>query len=317
MGITLGSKRRGIGVVAGLVLVLIGSELGLRLIGFGDPPLMVREPSIEYYSKPGSYRQFHSLIQINAVGMRGPELQEPKPYRRVLLIGDSIVAGTFRLDQDELISVTLQRELANLTRDSAGGRATAEVEVEGATVERVEVLNAAANSWGPVNQLAYLSRVGTFDADAAVWILSSHDLTDVPVPGAAALLPTEPFSFAMQDAINVVRRRLAQEQVPYEQAERQSLAAVDGVIRLLRSQSIPFFVAFHWTEQELQAGELSPYGERLLAHLTSRGVQSVSLEPILSRTEQPYADSIHLTPAGAREIGQHLAPLVHALMVRP
>src|SRR5688572_9463752 len=141
-------------VAIGCSLLLL-AEIVLRFIGFGDPPLHELDPRIEYYAKQGSYRRHGNLVRVNAFGMRGNELRARTGQLRVLLVGDSIVFGTYRVGQDQLISTFLEPELARLS-----GRA-------------VEVLNVACSSWGPENQRAYLERFGTFDADIAVWVLSS------------------------------------------------------------------------------------------------------------------------------------------------
>lgn len=324
------------GGVGALVVLLAVTEVALRAVGFGNPPLVQLDPHIEYHLKPGNYRQFHARIDVNRWGMRGDEVRDPKSGHRILLVGDSIVFGTFRLDQNELISVTLRNELQKLvTRGTTSSGAGADgVGADGAGAdgtgadgtgtdgtahrteshESVEVLNVAANSWGPVNQWAYLSRYGTFDADVAVWILSSHDWTDVPVPGAAALLPTERFLTATQDLINVVRRRSFDDGSDPVQAVPLTAAAIKRLIELLASRDIPLLVALHWSKPELESGALSPPGKLLMAHLLEHGITPVSLAPALQTTEQPYADSIHVSPSGAAAIGTYLTPLVDALL---
>ena len=309
------------GGVGALVVLLAVTEVALRAVGFGNPPLVQLDPHIEYHLKPGNYRQFHARIDVNRWGMRGDEVRDPKSGHRILLVGDSIVFGTFRLDQNELISVTLRHELQKLVTDEttssgagADGTGTDGTAHRTESHESVEVLNVAANSWGPVNQLAYLSRYGTFDADVAVWILSSHDWTDVPVPGAAALLPTERFLTATQDLINVVRRRSFDDGSDPVQAAPLTAAAIKQLIELLASRDIPLLVALHWSKSELEAGALSPPGKLLMAHLLEHGITPVSLAPALQTTEQPYADSIHVSPSGAAAIGTYLTPLIHALL---
>lgn len=63
--------------------------------------------------------------------------------------------------------------------------------------------NASAKSWGPPNELAYLKRFGTLDADVVILELSSHDYADtptfVPVVGIAADYPDKKPTLALAD----------------------------------------------------------------------------------------------------------------------
>ena len=43
-------------------------------------------------------------------------------------------------------------------------------------LQKVEVLNASANSWGPRNELAYLKQFGTFEAQLVVLLINTDDL---------------------------------------------------------------------------------------------------------------------------------------------
>jgi hypothetical protein len=89
----------------------------------------------------------------------------------VLLLGDSVANGAWWTDQDKTISALLATQLERLV---------GEVKGEGLMTqpffEEVEVLNASANSWGPHNELAYLKRFGTFEAQAVVLLINTDDL---------------------------------------------------------------------------------------------------------------------------------------------
>ena len=206
------ARRRLLRILASLAALacfaLVIAEVALRFKGFGDPPLHHLDPKIEYYAKQGSYRRHGNLVVVNAFGMRGPEVRPKKHQLRVILLGDSIVFGTYRVGQDELISTALEPELARLS-----GR-------------EVEVLNVACSSWGPENQLAYLERFGTFDADAVVWVLSSHDAYDVPVPGFAELLPRESHALALSEVYELYRQKQFKPPPPTGDPLERSLRAV-------------------------------------------------------------------------------------------
>jgi hypothetical protein len=147
---------------------LIAGELAARFIlGLGDPPLYVLDPEIEYLLAPNQCcRRFGNDYIVNKWSMRSGPLAEPKPASelRVLVIGDSIVNGGGRIDQSRLATTRLCQEL-----DPAQGG-----------YERRVAANISAGSWGPPNELAYVKRFGTFDADVVIIVLNSDDVADVP-----------------------------------------------------------------------------------------------------------------------------------------
>jgi lysophospholipase L1-like esterase len=81
---------------------------------------------------------------------------------RVMVIGDSVVYGGVRIDQSEIGTEILKRSLERQFRVP------------------VVVANGSAKGWGPPDELAYLKRFGTLDADVVVLELSSHDYADTP-----------------------------------------------------------------------------------------------------------------------------------------
>ncbi|MFN7019796.1 MAG: hypothetical protein ACK4WH_00535 [Phycisphaerales bacterium] len=150
-----------------VVALVIAAELIARfVVGLGDPPLYDLDPRMEYLYKPSKvYRRFGHTIAINSHSMRSPEFPRDKSSAdelRVLVVGDSIVTGGARIDQDELATSILQGLL------------------ERSTGRRVVVGNVAAASWGVPNQLEYIKRYGLFDADVVILVLNGGDVDDVP-----------------------------------------------------------------------------------------------------------------------------------------
>ena len=143
---------------AGLAVI---AEIGFRLtMGFGNPALYAPDPEIGYLLVPNQkINRFGNRIEINQYSMRNKEIQKTKKNNteRILFLGDSVVYGTARLDQSETIPALTEQKLQIDNKS-------------------VEVLNAAANSWGPRNELAYLKRFGLFDADTLVLIINTDDL---------------------------------------------------------------------------------------------------------------------------------------------
>lgn len=156
--------KRTLVVAATLFGLVVSGEVAARLVlGLGDPPLFVDDAQLEYRHKPGHYRRFGNEIFFNDNSMRsGPvtaRKRNPAEYR-VLVLGDSVVNGGAVLDDQQLSTTLLGRQL---TRELA---------------RPVYVGNVSAGSWGPTNQAAYLEKYGWFDADLLVLVESAHDVRD-------------------------------------------------------------------------------------------------------------------------------------------
>jgi hypothetical protein len=172
------------------VLAFASAELFCRFaVGLGDPPLFQADAALEYLLQPSkTYHRFHHRFSVNRYSMRADDFPPHKSSGnelRVLVIGDSVVYGGVRVDQDEVDTEILKRSLQR-------------------QLERpVVVGNAAAKSWGPPNELAYLERYGTLDADVVILELSSHDYADaptfVPVVGISADYPDRKPRLALAD----------------------------------------------------------------------------------------------------------------------
>lgn len=163
--------------VGGLVAIV---EVGLRfLFGFGNPLIYIADAEIGYLLAPNQRtRRMGNRITINEYSMRSAKIaiKRPKSTLRVLLLGDSVANGAWWTDQNQTISALMANQL-ELILGEAG---------KGSFFEQIEVLNASANSWGPRNELAYLQRFGTFEAQAVVLLINTDDLfatapTSVPV----------------------------------------------------------------------------------------------------------------------------------------
>ncbi|WP_427161065.1 SGNH/GDSL hydrolase family protein [Aliinostoc sp. HNIBRCY26] len=155
-------------ILGGVVVALVLLEIGLRsLFGFGNPLTYIADDQIGYLLAPNQRtRRFGNLIEINEYSMRSGAVAQTPPTRRVLMLGDSIVNGGWWTDQANTISSLL---MASLSQQ-----------------QPTEVLNASANSWGPRNELAYLKKYGTFQAQTLVLLINTDDLfatapTSLPV----------------------------------------------------------------------------------------------------------------------------------------
>jgi GDSL-like Lipase/Acylhydrolase family len=173
-----------------VALAFAAAELVCRWgLGLGDPPLYQADPAMEYLLRPSRvYSRFHHRFAVNRYSMRAddfpPRKSSPNELR-VLVIGDSVIYGGVRVDQEDIDTEILKRDLQRQL-----GRP-------------VVVGNASAKSWGPPNELAYLQRFGTLDSDVVVLELSSHDYADAPtfapVVGIAAEYPGRRPRLALAD----------------------------------------------------------------------------------------------------------------------
>lgn len=298
-------------VAAALFGLMIAAELIARYgLGFGQPPVVLLDDQIEYYLKPSSeYRRFGNRIAVNSHGMRGPEFVAKKASAdefRLLVLGDSIVYGGNKLDQEELATSLLAEGLG-----AALGRP-------------VTVANIACSSWGPPNVDAFLARFGTFDGDAAVIVLSSHDIADVPIFNPL----TEPYWTeapwcALHDLGEAVYERIFKRRqslnrelrrgLDPEQARRDVLAALGRVVDRLDGAGMDVYVALHLERAEAVGVPHGGYGE-FGRFATSRDLKVIDLGPRFKSTmdkgDEPYDDYIHPNALGMRLMAEAIQAAV-------
>lgn len=145
--------------LAGLV---VASEVILRTLGFGNAILYQPDAQVGYYVAPNQEEhRYGGHIKTNAYGMRAPDFEQTKSpgTLRILMLGDSTLYGGSYIDQKELYARLLDDAL-----DAKPG------------TNDVEILNVAANGWGPFNELGYVEKFGSFDADVAVIALPIGDI---------------------------------------------------------------------------------------------------------------------------------------------
>ena len=75
-----------------------------------------------------------------------------------MFVGDSLTYGTSRVDQKQIFTEILHRDLPSIVHHP------------------VEVLNASAGAWAPSNELSYLRSRGIFNADIVLWVVNDGDL---------------------------------------------------------------------------------------------------------------------------------------------
>jgi hypothetical protein len=151
------------GVMIRLILLTCIVEAALRFgLGLGNPVLITPDAACSYFLKPDQdIRRFFARTYVNHYGMRSEDVSAVRQAGalRLMFVGDSITYGTSRVDQQQLFTELVHRELP-------------------AIVNRpVEVLNASAGAWAPDNELAYIRSRGIFQSDIVLLVLNDGDLT--------------------------------------------------------------------------------------------------------------------------------------------
>lgn len=160
-------RRRSVRTLIGTVVLflLLGgiSEAILRFgLGLGNPVLIVPDPACKYILKPDqNIFRFFSHTRTNHYGMRSDPispLHAPSSLR-ILFVGDSITYGTSQVDQSQIFTEILHRDLPSIVH------------------RPVEVLNASAGAWAIDNELSYVRSRGIFESDLVLLVLNDGDVT--------------------------------------------------------------------------------------------------------------------------------------------
>lgn len=288
--------------VTGLAIV---AEIGLRITtGLGNPPLYVADEEIGYLLAPNQkLRRFGNSFQTNQYSMRSQEITAKlEDRRRILLLGDSVVNGSWWTDGAE----TLSSLLANQLNDDA-----------------VEVLNASANSWGPRNELAYLERYGLFDADALVLIINTDDLfatepTSLAV-GKSYSYPDRPPALAIVELYQlfVAPPKSIPELEQLKQAKddrlSKNLAAIREIKAIADAANTEFILVLTPLLREFQEGSTPEELEarnRLQELAKAEQIEYIDFLKAWADFPQPeflYRDRIHPSPQGNSKIVEAIA----------
>lgn len=315
-------KRLARGGILLLCVILLAE--GVARFGYGlcDPPLYFADPEIEYVSQPSQDCEYLGRRHVyNAFSMRSAPISQSRDddeadHLRVIVIGDSIVAGGVRIDQSQLFTELLLRDIRDAT-----GRA-------------VSVCNVGAVSWGPPNELAYIRRYGFFDADCIVFVFSSGDYSDAPTfqngVGTNPSLPGKKPAFALltlaDRALGNIRRRIRRqerlaEEKPVDDPDdiAECLNAISEMLTMARETGAPVIVAQHLQKREVR-GDIQPGYERIREVVDRFDVEIVQLGPAFIEAYEagadPFLDWIHPNPRGHQLIARTLRdPILEALEV--
>jgi hypothetical protein len=159
----------------GLAVTLVGLEIGLRVAGYGHPPVYVSDPITGYHLAPNLRTSWRGArFESNRFGMRAPE-RDPKKAKGALRVLELSTDGGLRIDQDAIFGRQLEKRLAEKTAGRAPGA--------------IEVWNADVAGWGPPSMRGYIELFGSFEADVAIFTITRGGLA----PTRQSLLDTPYF----------------------------------------------------------------------------------------------------------------------------
>lgn len=266
------------------------SEIGLRLYGFGKMPLYYASDEYEYMSCPNQDgRRFGNHYHYNSYSQRS---DEPDSTKRIILgLGDSVIYGGIRVDQDSLATSLFTKETG------------------------MQMLNISAGSWGPDNCAAYLNKFGTFNAKAIFLVVSSHDAHDImdfqPVVGVHPSYPNKQYPLAIVEVWDryVKPRIFKKKKMDPDQQVAQGIRksgvgfnpGFDKLKAIAAEKNIPLFIYLHAEQSELQAGEYNDQGQEIIQWAIDNNVPLIR-ELDYHFTASDYQDAIHLNVSGQRKL---------------
>ncbi|HAX79150.1 MAG TPA: SGNH/GDSL hydrolase family protein [Cyanobacteria bacterium UBA11372] len=299
------------------IAVFVATEVTLRLaFGLGTPVLIQADPQTGYRFKPNQkVLRFGKKVEYNQYSQRSEPItpQKPSGKLRILMTGDSVLNGGNPTDQSQTITALFKAKLA-------------------ASGKNAEILNASAGSWGIGNQLGYLREFGTFNADAVILQIGTHDLTQ-PKSNSANVdnhpaYPTQAPLLAIGDAwtrylwpalagklgLNSLGADFSASptsQDPDKQYQ-QNMQLLKEIVKLVRSKNIPVFVLFTPNREDLIPKPSVPkYKSEFLRLLLSLQVPIIDSHQAWStlpptKVETYFRDQVHLNVAGNGAIALEL-----------
>jgi len=294
------------------ILGTISCEIALRTLwGLGTPILVQPDPACGYILQPSQdVIRFHVHTYINRHSMRSDEIKPLKQQGtiRIVFLGDSITYGTTQVDQSQIFTEILHRELPSRLGHP------------------VEVLNAAVSAWAPSNELDFIKSRGTFDADLLIWVWNSADLMqpratlDQLGDKLASRKPSTALGELFQRYIFIKLFRLAARSDagtssgPVDTfAKRQNLGALSEMLDLLRPRHIPLVIMYIPTGKDIKTNALP---SEIADWATKEHVGITDVSPYLAGKE-PKAlvlpDGAHYNGAGHRLIADSAESSIQSL----
>ncbi|MCG6134885.1 MAG: SGNH/GDSL hydrolase family protein [Nostoc sp. LLA-1] len=291
------------------IITVLGSEIALRLLfGLGSPVLSQVDNYTGYRFQPNQkIFRFGKTIEYNQYSQRTSPitLKKPQDTLRILMIGDSVLNGGNPIDQKEIITELLAAKI------QASGKPA-------------EVLNASAGSWGMGNQLGYLQQFGTFNSDAVILQVGTHDLTQPTSTsehvGNHPNYPDRPPISAIQEAVaryviprvleNADFNQFFHPETPQvssaqlNQEFQKNMQLFKEVVNLVRDEKILIYVLFTPNRYDLVPEPITPpYKPEFMEVLKSLQIPVFDTHKAWSKlpsstVKSYFRDDVHLNEVG-------------------
>lgn len=292
-----------------IISALAAIEVALRLLfGLGNPVLSQADTYTGYRFQPNqTLVRFGKKIEYNQYSQRSEPINRQKPQGtlRILMVGDSVLNGGNPIDQKQIITEQLEAKL------KASGKPT-------------EVLNASAGSWGIGNHLGYLKEFGTFDSDAVILQIGTHDLTQPTSTservGKDPNYPNHPPLLAIQEAFiryiaprlfgNINLNPFSNQEIPQVSTAQvdpqfqKNMEMFKAAVKLVREQKIPIYVLFTPNRYDLIPKPVTPpYKPEFMQVLNSLQIPVFDTYEVWSKLPTNvvatyFRDEVHLSEAG-------------------
>lgn len=332
-------KKRLLAVLASIAASLVLGELAVRA-SVGAPlaerlPLLpVRaNPFRGWEMVPGEHYTYHHRVQVNSLGLRGPELAPKVPgERRVLFLGDSLTYGQ-GVGDDETVPFQLERALRARDPQHAWS-----------------VVNGGMRAYGTAQELGLLEELGArIQPDLVVLGWYWNDVVERPIgPTYEAFRQRGEFAFdtgGRLEGLARLRWQLGQlfrrsalvmfvhdlfstkaGLFPPEQSE-PGFQGLGGLLQRLQAQCAglgadPVFVIFPDAKRLAGREDTRAYDERAAAAAFERGLPVIELLPALAplfaaRGRAPILPfDGHYDAEANRALAEHLAERLLALPQR-
>jgi GDSL-like Lipase/Acylhydrolase family len=282
-------------------------EITLRLFGFGNPALLQANTEAGYIFAPNQtvYR-FGNRLEYNQFSQRSEPIvvKKPEATLRILITGDSVLNGNNTTDQKETISELFEARLLGIKK-------------------RVEVLNASAGSWGIGNQLGYIRKFGTFESDAVILQIGTHDLLQPTSSssrvGNDPLMPNRPPLLAIQEvferhiiprlsSVFVFDSPAAGVPMSEEVRFRENMQKLEEIAALVRAKNMQIFVLYTCDRADLLPVPNQPkFKSKFFDRLKVLNIGVIDSHAAWSklpkkRVESYYRDGVHPTPQAYESI---------------
>ena len=298
------SKKAGSCCVLLVVLLTIGETVARFILGLGDPPLSIEDSEIEYIFAPNQdCRRFGNRIVYNNYSLRNIEnvdTNEVFQGTRVLMMGDSVLNGGSMTDHEKLATSLAQKSLQEKY------------------MENFQVLHCSAGSWGPGNYAAYVKKHSDFNANSIGFVLSAHDVWDVPdfrqCVGTSASYPDKkPISACSEGIFRYFVPRVSQlfPQKKFsnleiadqddKNKEQISLNALQSVIEPASLRGANVFFILHRTQHEWKSKKM-PDGERIFRDFAAK--HNIPVYLLELDINQDYFDDIHINDHGQTKLSK-------------